>query len=256
MSDLSQERLDQAVRAWAPAVRYYDEIDSTNRAAMEWAGEGAPEGCIVIADHQTAGRGRLDRTWFSAPGACLLFSLILRPGLEVERLGLVNLVASASLCSSVRDLELPATIKWPNDLMLRGRKAAGMLAETKVSQGKVEALVLGIGINVNLRARDFPKELRGSATSLAAAARRTFDRLEILTGFLRRFGPQYAGLSAARAQRVIEIYRPLCETLGRAVRVEMGDRTLEGVAVDVDDTGGLVLDSGEVVRIGDVVHLR
>jgi BirA family biotin operon repressor/biotin-[acetyl-CoA-carboxylase] ligase len=255
-SDLSQVLLEEAVGSWAPAVRYLEECDSTNRIAAEWAGEGAADGSIVITDHQTAGRGRLARSWSSVPGAGLQFSIVLRPQLASDSLGLLNLVAGSALAIAAAALGLPAKLKWPNDLILDGRKAAGILAETVPGSDEFASVILGIGVNVNHRAEDFPEELASSATSFRIASGKQFDRIEVLAAFLSEFGPRYSGLAWARTHEVIGEYRSLCDTIGRNVRVHLSDREIESRAVGVDDGGALLLESGERITAGDVIHLR
>lgn len=254
-SDLSGERLEQATRAWAPAVRFLEEAGSTNDVAMRWARQGAPEGCLVVADHQTAGRGRLGRTWFSAPGGCLLLSVVLRPAVPPEDLALINLAAAVAVCRAVAELGLEPRVKWPNDVILGGRKVAGILSEAEGAQGSSTTVVLGAGINVNVAREQLPEDLRETATSLAAEAGHAFDRLQLLSGFLGHFGVLYSGLGTGRPSPIVEAYRPLCETLGRRVRVETLGGATEGTAVDVAPTGGLVLDTGGVIHAGDVVHV-
>lgn len=256
MNDLSARLLSDALGSWAPDIRYFDEIDSTNREALEWAGEGAAEGCLVVADHQTAGRGRLDRSWFSVPGECLLFSVILRPRLAPASLGLVSIVGGASLAIGLGRLGFEAKVKWPNDVNLGGLKVAGMLAETKMGNGYAEAVVLGLGINVNLASEEMPVDLRSVATSLMIVRGERLDRLGVLVEFLNAFGFRYNGLDQARPRSVLEFYLPVCETLGKRVRIETATGVIEATATDIDSTGGLVLDSGQVVRAGDVVHVH
>lgn len=236
------------MRAWAPEVRFLEQTTSTNTVAAEWARDGAAEGCIVVADHQTAGRGRMDRSWFSRPGAGLLFSIVLRPSLSVEHFGLINLVAGVAMCRALEILSIGARLKWPNDILTDGKKVCGMLSE--MVNGT--ALILGVGVNVNLSVDDLPAEIRDSATSLSQVTGRSVDRSEVLIEFLGAFGPRYSGLTG----QALSEYRGLCETLGKRVRVETGKGFVEGIASDVSETGALILDTGEVIHSGDVIHLR
>ena len=256
MGDMSQELLEEATRSWSPAIRFYEEIDSTNRAASEWASQGAPEGSIVVADHQPAGRGRLDRQWFSPPGGSLLFSLILRPSIVTEDLGLLNLAAATAVCGAVAEEGVEPKVKWPNDVLVDGRKVAGILSEASLVSNRAAGLILGVGINVNVAEETFPQELREAAGSISIATGRSHDRVEILTSFLQHFSGLYDGMPEKPPSVILNAYRPLCDTLGREVRVELQSGSIEGKAVDIDPSGGLVLESGEIVRVGDVVHLR
>lgn len=255
-ADLSQVLVEEAVGSWSPAIRYLEECDSTNRIAAEWARGGAADGSIVITDHQTAGRGRLARSWSSVPGAGLQFSIVLRPELSADSLGLLNIVAGSALAVAAVALGLPAKLKWPNDLILNGRKAAGILAETVPGPNEFASVVLGIGVNVNHRAEDFPEELASSATSFRIASGKEFDRIDVLAAFLGEFGPRYSGLAWARTHEVIGEYRALCDTIGRNVRVHLSDREIESKAMGVADDGALLLESGERITAGDVIHLR
>ena len=250
--DISKESLEEAAGSWAPEVRFFEECDSTNRIAKQWADEGAPDGSLVLADHQTAGRGRMSRSWVSVPGTALQFSLVLRPEMSLDSVGLLNLVAGAALAIAVERLGVPARVKWPNDLILDGRKAAGILSEAITQVGAVTAVILGIGLNVNLRSEDLPEELAATATSLLIASGRSFDRLDVLAAFLSEFGPRYSGLGGARIDEVLGEYRRHCETIGQVVRIEVGDKVLEGEATDVDVTGALLLAGGERITAGDV----
>lgn len=254
-ADLSQARLEDALRSWSPAVRYLEQTDSTNTVAMNWAKEGAPEGAIVVADFQTAGRGRLGRSWFGKPGASIHLSLVLRPKINVEAIGLLNLAAAVAVCRALAQHEFESKIKWPNDVLINERKVCGILAETHFDRGSVSSVVLGVGINVNLRAEDLPEEIAATATSLLIQSAKQFDRIEIIAGFLNAFGNLYSALPS-KPDYVVDAYRPLCSTLGRQVRIEMSDRVIEGRVSEVDSTGTLILESGQAVRFGDIVHLR
>jgi BirA family transcriptional regulator, biotin operon repressor / biotin---[acetyl-CoA-carboxylase] ligase len=241
---LDQQALDGRMPSWISEVRFLTETGSTNEDAVAWAVAGAPEGCLVVSDYQRAGKGRLGRSWFAPPGQSLLFTLILRPQLDSSRLGLINLAAAVGLCQVLSDRGVPASIKWPNDVLTDGRKLAGVLSERKG-----DAVCLGVGINVNVER--FPDELGSIGTSLLLATGRRFDRADLLAGFLRRFGALYAD----RLSAVPEAFRRWCTTLGMPVRVNLAERTVEGTALDIDDSGELILDTGEVINAGDVVHL-
>jgi BirA family biotin operon repressor/biotin-[acetyl-CoA-carboxylase] ligase len=256
------------------------ETGSTNADLAAGAAAGAPEGTVLLAERQHAGRGRLGRTWTSPPGAGLILSFLLRPGHTVTptRYGWLPLLAGTALVAAVRSVAgVDAALKWPNDLLVgptgtgpaggRG-KCAGILAELVPGNaaGGVGALgaVVGIGLNVTLRTDELP---RPDATSLAlaGAAGARLDRGRLLVALLaevaeryRRFrvaagDPERSGLRAE--------YRSRCDTVGRAVRVELPDRgLLTGTAVDVDTDGRLVVaepTGGRVtVAAGDVVHVR
>jgi len=231
-------------------------VDSTNRAALDAAHAGEPEGLVVVADHQSAGRGRLGRTWEAAPGSSLLLSVLLRPRRAVGELHLCTAAAALAMADAVHDVAgFAPDLKWPNDLLADGRKLAGVLAEADLgSSGAVRAVVVGIGINVGAAA--IPPDLASTATACDVVAGRAVDRRGLLDAFLVHLGPR---LDTPDPELVAD-YRARLATIGARVRVERAAGSVEGIAVDVDDLGALVLeaDSGETLTVsaGDVVHLR
>lgn len=230
---------------WICRVRFFSETDSTNRVAREWASGGADHGSLVVADYQTAGRGRLGRTWWAPAGSSLLFTLILRPALPAGRLGLINLAAAVAVSEALAGRGFRPAVKWPNDVLLSGRKVAGILSEAGGA-----AVCLGVAVNVNMV--EFAPEISGTATSLALESGAEFDRASLLGDVLDHLHE----LLCDPVARVPDAYRRWSGTLGALVQINLPDRTIRGVAVDIDESGALILDSGEVVAAGDVVHLR
>ena len=248
--DLDRPPLHLAVlrRALAPdgwRVEVLTETPSTNAVVAERARAGEPAGLVVAAELQSAGRGRLDRTWASPPRAGLTFSVLVRPDLPAAQWSWLPLWTGLAVATALTALaEVEAELKWPNDVLVGGRKVCGILAEVPVPG----AAVLGIGLNVSTRADELPHD---GATSLALAGARAGDRDTLLRAVLRAIGDVLADPVAARAA-----YRERCGTLGRRVRVELpGQRWVEGTAEGVDDVGRLVVD-GTAYGAGDVVHLR
>lgn len=235
-------------------IRRFDAVDSTNRFTLDEARAGAPEGLVVVADRQDAGRGRRGRTWTAPPGSSLLVSVLLRPRLDADRAQLATMTGALAMVEAVeRVAGFAPGLKWPNDLVVDGRKLAGVLAEADVSAaGEVRAVVVGIGVNVQWD--EFPDELATVATSCNLEAGRPVDRGELLSAFLDALERRLA-----EPDRVVDDYRARLATLGRAVRVDLGERVVEGTATDIDGHGHLVVrtaDRDEVVAAGDVVHLR
>jgi BirA family transcriptional regulator, biotin operon repressor / biotin---[acetyl-CoA-carboxylase] ligase len=239
-------------------LRVVDETGSTNADVAELARGGAAEGAVLVAERQTSGRGRLGRVWQSPPRAGIAVSVLLRP-VEVPavRLGWLPLLAGVALAETVRRVsEVDACLKWPNDLLLAGRKCAGILAEA-VPGG----VVLGIGLNTSLREDELP---RPDATSLALAGAATADRDPLLRQLLRSLAVWYGRWREAggdpEASGLREAYRYHCGTLGRRVRVELPDGSaVEALAGDIDGDGRLLLSTpggSRAVAAGDVVHLR
>lgn len=274
---LSETALRQALlrpgALWR-ALRVTPSTPSTNADLADAARAGTGEGEVLVAETQTAGRGRLDRVWESPPRAGLTFSVLLRPGAPVadrgwaavpaSRHGWLPLLAGVALAEAVRRLgELDATLKWPNDLLVRGavgqeqRKCAGILAEAVPDGG----VVIGIGLNVSTREDELPES---GATSLAVAGSACADRDPLLRAVLREFAQWYGDWRAAGGDPensgLREAYRSLCGTLGREVRAALpGEGGLTGQAVDIDPEGRLVISRDGVdtpVAAGDVVHLR
>jgi BirA family transcriptional regulator, biotin operon repressor / biotin---[acetyl-CoA-carboxylase] ligase len=223
---------------------------------------GGPEGQVLVAESQTAGRGRMGRSWVSEPGASLTFSVLLRPvAVPAARRGWLPLLTGVAVASAVRAVSgVAATLKWPNDVLAGSRKLAGILAEQSA-----DAVVVGIGLNVATPAEALPAPPGGlRATSLLAAGA-SVSREAVLAGILRELAARYlafrADPDAARGGLLAE-YRSLCATLGRTVRVELpGDRVLAGVAADIDADGRLLIaEGGDAVPVpvsaGDVIHVR
>jgi BirA family transcriptional regulator, biotin operon repressor / biotin---[acetyl-CoA-carboxylase] ligase len=236
-------------------VRRFEEIDSTNAYLRREAGSGAPEGAVAVADHQSAGRGRMDRRWESPPGASLLVSVLFRPDFDPSELHLCTAavaLAAAEACRRVGGVG--AVVKWPNDLLVGEAKLAGVLAETDFSAGGC-ALVVGLGLNV---AWPGPDGVGG--TCLNDLSARPVDRVALLDALLDALSVRRALLDTAPGRHEVAAeLRRRCATLGRRVRVELAAEVVVGVAVEVDDSGHLVVETAtgrQTVAAGDVVHLR
>ena len=235
-------------RALAPdgwRIEVVPAVGSTNEVVAERARAGEPAGLVVVAEEQTAGRGRLDRTWVSPPRAGLTLSALVRPDLPPVRWPWLPLLTGLAVASAVREqADLEAVLKWPNDVLVGGRKVCGVLAEV----AEPGAAVLGIGLNVTTRAAELPHD---GATSLELAGASTTDRGTLLRAVLRALALVLSDVAGAR-----DDYRRACSTLGAAVRVELpGGCAVEGRAEAVDDGGRLVV-GGTAYGAGDVVHLR
>ena len=239
-------------------ILYYPELLSTMDEAARLAGEGADEGAVVIAEVQSAGRGRQGRSWVSQPGN-LLFSVLFRP--DMTQLPYVSIIGGVAVARAVRKTAgLHPQIKWPNDLLLDGRKAAGILAESAIAGDAVCYAVLGIGVNVALNPAESEEvaalhpELVEGATSVNAAAGREIDREALLRQLLMELDDLYIRLR--RGESPIAEWRGLLETTGRRVRAISGNEVYDGLAEGVDDTGNLLLrlDDGRLITLtsGDV----
>ena len=236
-------------------VIYFPAIESTNDAARREAHWGAPAGTVVITDEQTAGRGRLKRTWLSPKGG-LALSVVLRPNLEY--LPYMIMIASLAVVYGIEDVTgLKPRIKWPNDVLINGKKVCGILIENDIRKGSLASTVIGIGINVNVRISDFP-EISGIATSLSDQKSSPVSRLSLVRYLLMEMERLYWYLP--QSESVFEQWKNHLETLGQAVRVTQNETVYTGVAESVAPDGSLLLRDaeGELITIsaGDVSRIR
>lgn len=236
-------------------IIYSSEIDSTNMRARSLALQGAPEGTLVVAEKQTMGRGRLGRSWFSPFQTGIYASLILRPRLVPNEAPKITLLAGVSAAETLLAVaSLDAGIKWPNDILVHGKKIAGILTETSMEMDAIQHVVVGLGLNVNQRS--FPGHLKGSATSLFMETGRPFERVVLLREFLRQFERCYDTFSRVGFEPIRKRWRELAVLLGKEVTVRMMDRTFEGRAMELDRDGALIVKDrdGQSQRIysGDI----
>jgi BirA family biotin operon repressor/biotin-[acetyl-CoA-carboxylase] ligase len=244
LSVIELERALAALDLEAP-VRFDEVTGSTNATAAELAEAGAPEWTLVAAGHQTAGRGRLGRTWTDMAGAALMFSFVLRPTSDPEDAGLIPLLAGAAMAEAIRDVTgAEIRCKWPNDLLLAGGKVGGILVESSVANGHVRYVVVGIGLNL-----ERPTEV-DAATGLGDA-----DPAAVLFAFLRRFHDGYLRLP----EGAVDAWTAVSATLGSNVEVRrLQGPPVRGRAIAVDGRGALVIrstDGTETVTSGEVEHL-
>ena len=263
-------------------VHRFEEIDSTNAYLQRQARLGAPEGTVAVAEHQSAGRGRLDRRWEAPPGASLLASVLFRPELDASELHLCTAamaLAAAEACRRV--VGVGPVLKWPNDVLVGEEKLAGVLAEATFDRGPdlgggpgadggpganggpgvdgrsvgAVAVVVGLGLNI-----DWPGPAGAGGTSLRELGAETVDRPELLGALLDALSARRALLDSVAGRReVVAELRKRCATLGRRVRVELAADSVVGVATEIDEAGRLVVrtpDGPRTVSAGDVVHLR
>jgi BirA family transcriptional regulator, biotin operon repressor / biotin---[acetyl-CoA-carboxylase] ligase len=239
-------------------VEVLEESPSTNAYVAERAHAGAAPGLAVAAEHQTAGRGRLDRVWVTPPRAALTVSLLVSPErVPLARWPWLPLLTGLAVREAVRRTAgVECALKWPNDVLVGERKLAGILVE-RVERPAGAVAVVGIGVNVTTTRDELPVD---TATSLAIEGAESPDRTRLLAGLLAHFARRYDGWVATAGEGLRPSYTSACSTLGRRVRVDLptGER-LDGVAVDVDEDGRLVVDDGHRRRAlgaGDVVHVR
>lgn len=235
-------------------LEVYAEIDSTNRRAVAWAQAGAPDGALVLADHQTQGRGRLGRQWFAPPGSSLLFSLVLRPPLAPWQAQRATMICSLAAVEAIhKTTGLDAQLKWPNDIVLSDSKLGGMLTELGVSGKRLDYVVVGMGLNVNLDLTSLPEVMTPPA-SLSAMRGKAVSRLALLRALLERAEGHYEALRGGWSPHTA--WRERLATLGQRVQVGTSEEVLAGLAEDVDADGALLVrtDEGALRRVlvGDV----
>jgi BirA family biotin operon repressor/biotin-[acetyl-CoA-carboxylase] ligase len=200
------------------------------------------EGTIVLAEEQSAGRGRFARTWFSEKNRNLTFSILLKPESLNDKLSLLSLLAGVAVVKSINSATgLTATCKWPNDVLLQGKKVCGILSElVKDTDGRT-CVIVGIGINVNQT--EFPEELQGTATSLSLQTRRTIDRLHLLSVLLEELKNGYEQFQSGEYSAIIQDWKKHCAMLGQQISVQQNDSTLTGIASDIAEDGALLIQS-------------
>ena len=241
-------------KTFGQRIYYFTRVDSTNVTSKKLAQEGAPHGTLVIAEEQDIGKGRLGRSW-SSPRGGLWLSMILRPKLPPQDAPKLTLLTAVAVAETLRALEnMQVSIKWPNDILLRGKKVCGILTELSAEMDAINYVVIGIGLNINNS--DFSEELREGATSVSIEKGDYFDRLHILTELLKSFESTYIMAENHGFDEILNRWRALCGNLGQWVKVIGRTESFEGIAIDIDNTGALLVekDDGCVERIlsGDV----
>jgi BirA family biotin operon repressor/biotin-[acetyl-CoA-carboxylase] ligase len=246
-----------AVRVVGRDIRVFQETSSTSDILEKLARDGVREGLVVFAESQTRGRGRLGRQWVSPPGRGIWFSVLLRPVLRPQAATRLTVAAATALARALRrEVPLRPEIKWPNDLMIHGRKVAGVLTELSGELDSVRHVILGIGINANLDRDDLPPPLHTSATSLKLELGRSIDRASLAAALLQELDAAYACVTDDRFAILADEWSSQCTTLGRDVSVLSGNRRLVGRAESLDSEGALLVRTqfGRLERIvgGDV----
>lgn len=238
-------------------IYFFESLDSTNSCAKTLATCDIPEGAVVYSEFQTAGRGRLGRTWTAAPGENLLFTVILRPELDPERANLLTLVAAASVAEAVEAAtNLPVEVKWPNDLLTNGKKFCGILSEASFKKDKCEYILLGLGINVNQTS--FQQNLDQRATSLKRELGRKLDRAKLFQEIILRLEKNYQKAKEGTMDRPMHEWKKRCRMFNREIKVDQHGKVIEGVALRLSPDGGLVLGlEGKEITVlaGDVTVL-
>ncbi|MBM4289570.1 MAG: biotin--[acetyl-CoA-carboxylase] ligase [Deltaproteobacteria bacterium] len=237
-----------ALRLRGP-VRHFVTVPSTNDAAKDWARQGCPEGAVLVAETQSAGRGRLGRVWESPPGTGIYLSIVLRPPLPPLELPKLTLTAAVAVAAAIKGATgIRVGIKWPNDLIFGGKKMGGILTEMETESDRMSHVILGVGLNINTST--FPEHLATTATSLAGPGQ-SYSRLAIFRAFLKEMDVFYDRFLRQEFPAILDLWRQAAVTLGRPVRVERGDLVITGLAVDVAPDGALLVEKpgGEIEKI-------
>ena len=238
-------------------IRVFEETSSTNDLAEKLARDGVKEGVVVFAEAQTKGRGRLGRKWLSPARKGLWFSVLLRPHLRPQSATQLTVAAATALFRAIRQQTgLAPEIKWPNDILIRGRKVAGVLTELSAELDHIRYVILGIGVDVNLTTADFPSDLRKLASSLRIETGRVLNRIELAAAILTELDRDYALIRSRQFAGLADEWENQCTTLGRRVSIRIADRVVQGQAESLDEDGALLLrtEHGRLERIvgGDV----
>jgi BirA family transcriptional regulator, biotin operon repressor / biotin---[acetyl-CoA-carboxylase] ligase len=254
---LQEVRDDLATRRLGTNLHYLSEIDSTNAYARRLAEQGAGEGEVIIAETQTRGRGRLGRSWVSPPFVNLHFSVILRPQLPPAHAPQITLIALADTIGSF--IRMPPTIKWPNDILVGGKKLAGVLTESSCDPERIEFVILGIGVNLNYPVASMPEVIRERATSILALTQKEVRREAFVRRLIQDLDRCYGELEERGFDSLALRWEALFGLRGKKVRVEMTDSIMVGTAKGIHRDGTLILEDGqgELQRIvaGDVVPI-
>ena len=254
-------RLAGKTRVVGRDIRVFLETTSTNDVIDKLARDGVKEGVVVLAEAQSKGRGRLGRKWLSAAGKGLWLSVLLRPALRPQAATQVTIMAATAVSRAIRrQTGLAPAIKWPNDILLNGRKAVGILTELHGELDRIDYLMVGIGVDVNLAPADFPPELRRMATSLRQELGSPVDRAELAAALVRELDADYQRISEGQFAALAGEWADQCVTLGKTVRIQIGDRVVQGRAESLDEDGALLVrtEHGRLERIvgGDVTLER
>jgi BirA family biotin operon repressor/biotin-[acetyl-CoA-carboxylase] ligase len=240
-------------------ILVYNAVTSTNTVANEIAKSGPEEGAVVIAQTQKVGYGRLRRAWFSPPKG-LWFSMILRPSISPMKAPFITLLAGASVARVLRNsCNIDATLKWPNDVLVKGKKICGILTEMRTDGNVIDFVVLGIGLNGDFDVAQLPEDIRNSSTTLRHELEGSIDLERIFTQILSTIDDYYQDLQEKKFEKILNMWREYQDTLGRNVRIETQKESIEGMALDLDDTGALLVktEGNELRKIiaGDCIHL-
>ena len=223
-------------------IYYYDSIDSTNKRAKDIALEEG-EGTVIIAEQQVDGKGRLGRSWISPKGKGIWMSIILKPEVDPIKVAKITLIGAAAVYKGLNNMNIDSTIKWPNDILIDGKKICGILTEMSCELNMINYVVMGIGINVNLDESNIPEDLRDKATSIKISQKKFINRKELLANILNEFEELYIPFKDnGNISESIDICRENCALIGKEVKIIKGEEIKIGRALDINKEGQLVVE--------------
>lgn len=234
------------------SIQYYPKLDSTNTKAWELVSENTENGTVIIADNQLKGRGRQSNKWISIPGKSLTFSIILYPNVLPNQINLYSLIAGLAITDCLIDYDIQAQLKWPNDILINGKKVGGILCESKISGGVIKSLVIGIGLNVNEKTTNLPEELRDKATSLTIESEKQYKLEKLLANILNNLEHRVQHRDEAQ---LID-WEKRCAHLNQKVTFRSGNKIVTGIFKGLSSIGQAIIsinnkevkfDSGEIV---------
>lgn len=232
-------------------IHFYEEVESTNNTAKKFAEEDAPEGTVIIAEHQTAGRTRKHEGWVSPEGGIYL-TMILRPDVTLLEASKLTIVTGVAIAKTLHDeFMIDVGIKWPNDILIGNKKICGILTEAVTDYDKVKAVLVGVGVDVNINESDIPDELENIATTVQKETNITFNRAEIMRSFFKVFENLYEEYKKDNFKYIISEWRRLSSTTGNRVKVYKDGKAVKADAVGITNTGALIIetDDGKIEKI-------
>jgi len=245
-------------KTFGRTIHCFESLPSTNTFAKALCKEQPPEGTLVICDEQTAGRGRLGRPWVGEKGKNLTFSLILKPQITPTNYGIISLYAGLAVAQTIQEsTDLEAECKWPNDILIKGKKICGILSETAAIDKISSYIIIGIGMNVNQT--DFPGELKPWATSFALETSTPHDRFLLLSQLLLHLETLYGDIQSNQFRSIIDSWKHHCRMFGKPVTIDRNGERMTGIAVTVNENGALILRANEQdipIHSGDVTIIR
>jgi BirA family biotin operon repressor/biotin-[acetyl-CoA-carboxylase] ligase len=239
-------------------IHYFDEVNSTNEKANELAAN-VEEGTVIIAEKQKEGRGRVGREWTSPKGGVYV-SVILKPKIRSIDAPKITLITGIAVAKVIRKLGLDAKLKWPNDVLIHGKKVCGILTSISAKEGKIDHIIIGIGINANVDISTFPQKLQESATSLKEELKKEVSMEKIIEDILYEIEINYETFKKGNIDYLLNEWKRLSDTIGKKVKIKMRTEVIEGEAVAVTREGELVIkledDSLKNIIAGECIHLR